>query len=118
MMADEPLPVYDRALALDVTGNRPEVADQLLNLLIHKDLPAQEQNLRAAYRDQRLDDLREVSHKLQGSARYCGTPALLAAAQHLEALLDTPDAPSVSAGVQRLLGEIHRLLETFGAPDV
>lgn len=118
MKADGPSLIYDRELALRVAGNRPEIADHLLALLIHKDLPLQEQGLRDAYRHQRLDELREISHKLQGSARYCGTPALQAAAQCLESLLTgASGSTAVSDGYHRLLNEIRRLRETFHTLD-
>ncbi len=84
--------VYDRGQALAVTGGNARIADELLSLLL-RELPA---------------------HKLQGSATYCGTPALKAAALALEHAAQARVPPeAVEAARRHLVGEIQRLRQAL-----
>lgn len=108
------LPVYDRALAIRVAGGNPRVAAELLGLLLGE-LPDERQALRRAWERGDKESVRKLAHKLHGSARYCGTPALAAAAAALEAV--PPEDAGAAALFERLLDEIRRLLETPEAGD-
>lgn len=106
---DQELAVYDQQLAIDIAGGNPQVAAELLGLLI-RELPSQQEALKRAYVAGDLVELRKISHKLHGSASYCGTPALKAAAQDLEATLPDGESALIAGVYARVLDEIHRLL--------
>ena len=105
-------PVYDRTLALHRVGGNEAVADELLRML-REDLPGQYQSLTQAFGQGDLEQVRELAHKIRGSANYCGAPALRQAADALEnAILD-----GRSSGLEPLvtgLGEAKEALLARG----
>lgn len=107
---DQDLAVYDEQLAVSIAGGNPQIAAELLNLLI-RELPLQQEALQRAYAAGELAELRKLSHKLLGSASYCGTPALKAAAQNLEAALPDGESQMIAAAYAQVLDEIRRLME-------
>ena len=80
---DSEAPAYDQAAALRVAGGSQETADELWNLLLEQ-LPQHRQCLADALATADTAKLREHAHKLHGSAAYCCTPGLKAAASALE----------------------------------
>lgn len=108
------LAVYDQQLAIGIAGGNPQIAAELLGLLI-RELPFQQEALNRAYGAGDLVELRKISHKLHGSASYCGTSALKAATQNLEAHLPHGEAALIARAYIQVLDEIHRLLEMHGS---
>ncbi len=105
--------VYDRGQALAVTGGNARIADELLSLLL-RELPAQEAALLELNAGGDEAGLAELAHKLQGSATYCGTPALKAAALALEHAAQARVPPeAVEAARRHLVGEIQRLRQAL-----
>ncbi|WIX34519.1 response regulator [Salinicola sp. JS01] len=85
--ADEPaLAVVDPDLALQLSGGREALADELLTLLL-SELPNHRLTLAQAWQAADADALREAVHQLGGGCRYCGVPALSAACSALETRL-------------------------------
>ena len=81
----------------------------LLSLMI-QELPMQGQRLELAYTTGKLEELRQLSHQLHGSASYCAACALKAASLDLElAILDCRE-DQVPVSFNRLMTEIQRLL--------
>jgi two-component system sensor histidine kinase BarA len=74
--------VYDRARAVEISGGEAQ-ADQIWELLMRR-LPEDRECLRQARASADSDALRRLAHTLRGSAAYCATPALEAAAAALE----------------------------------
>jgi two-component system sensor histidine kinase BarA len=74
--------VYDRARAVEISGGEAQ-ADQIWELLMQR-LPEDRERLRQARASADSEALRRLAHTLRGSAAYCATPALEAAAAALE----------------------------------
>jgi HPt (histidine-containing phosphotransfer) domain-containing protein len=55
--------------------------------------------------------LKEITHKVNGASRCCGTPALRNAASLLEAAINNGEEDSFESRTAELLKEIDRLLE-------
>jgi two-component system sensor histidine kinase BarA len=93
---------YDQAAALRVAGGRQDTADELWNLLLEQ-LPQHRQCLADALASANTAMLREHAHKLHGSAAYCCTPGLKAAASALE--------KAAAAGQEARLQPLMRAVE-------
>lgn len=106
-------PAYDAAAALAVAGGNAAIARQLLGLF-RTELPQQAARLRALHAAGDLAGLREGVHRLAGSARYCGAPALFDACQTLETRL-LADRTEVGADVERVMTEIERFQQAAPA---
>jgi two-component system sensor histidine kinase BarA len=102
--------VYDLALATKIAGGNPKIAAELLALLL-KELPAQWEALNQAFTSDNLKKLHEVNHKLHGSARCCGTPALINATRDLEIALAEASRPMIGASVRQVSTAVNQLLE-------
>jgi two-component system sensor histidine kinase BarA len=102
--------VYDPVLAAEIAGGNPKIATELLNLLL-RELPKQREALNQAFTTDNLKELRELNHKLHGSARYCGTPALIKATSALENTLLSAPPETIAQAVAEVVKEINRLLE-------
>jgi two-component system sensor histidine kinase BarA len=96
------VPAYDQAAALRVTGGSQDTADELWNLLLEQ-LPQHQQCLADAMAKADTAKLREHAHKLHGSAAYCCTPGLKAAASALE--------KAAAAGQEALFQPLMRAVE-------
>ncbi|MDQ2695360.1 MAG: Hpt domain-containing protein [Pseudomonadota bacterium] len=105
---DNSLPVYDPALATRVAGGNPQTAADLLALFL-RELPMQEEALHEAFAAADLKQLREVSHRLNGSATYCAMPALRAATQALQAVPPGASTDQIGPAYRQVLEEIHRI---------
>lgn len=108
------LAVYDRQLAVSIAGGNPQIAAELFDLLI-QELPHQREALSRAYTADDRVELRKLTHKLVGSASYCGTPALKAAAQDLEAALPDDEPQTIADAYAGVLAEICRVMELHGS---
>ena len=76
------------------------------------ELPEHRREILQARKQNDLKMLREVTHKLNGASRCCGTPALRHAANSLENSITHGDKnDSINEKTDLLLAEIDRLLE-------
>ncbi|MBZ2189842.1 response regulator [Alcanivorax sp. JB21] len=108
-------PVFDAALALTRSGDRPALAQELHTMLIDS-LGQEAPRISTQAEAQNLDALLESVHKLHGATRYCGAPRLELAARLLEEALKTgADTQTRDQAVTRLLMEIETLQAQ--APD-
>jgi two-component system sensor histidine kinase BarA len=85
------------------------LAIELFNMLI-KELPDHRDNIRQALDSKDMQMLREVTHKLNGASRCCGTPALRYTANSLELSIDKNEDDKIELKSGELLTEIDRLL--------
>jgi two-component system, NarL family, sensor histidine kinase BarA len=76
-------PSLDWALALRQAANKTELARDLLQMLLDF-LPEVEQRVAQCMAQNDVDGLREIIHKLHGSASYSGVPRLKQLCQQLE----------------------------------
>jgi two-component system sensor histidine kinase BarA len=106
------LPLRDLAQALSATGGNARLLDEAVAAL-RGELPGALSALSEAIETQRWDELVARAHRLQGTASYCGVPALR------RALADLEDAGrsgprDLATGRQRLAvvqREMERLTE-------
>lgn len=101
----------DEQLALQRAGGNTELARDLYQLL-QNELPEYQSRLPSLYADGDLHSLQEAVHKLNGSATYCGVPALKVAVDALESSLKRGEKQSYAEKLAKVLNEIQRVLET------
>jgi len=105
------LRVVDEALALERAGGNADLARELYQML-QKELPVYHENLQHHYQQGDMEALLNTVHKLNGSATYCGVPALKAAAESLESNIKRGLEEAYRAGLDTLLAEIERVQQT------
>lgn len=105
------LRAVDEQLALERAGGNADLARELYQML-QNELPDYQSRLPTLYADRELGPLQEAVHKLNGSATYCGVPALKAAAESMESTLKRGEQERYEEGLNALLHEIQRVLQT------
>lgn len=100
--------VFSLEQAKNLANGNTALAIELLKMLI-KELPEHHSGIRQALADNNVDHLREVTHKLNGASRCCGTTALSKAAQLLEASIDNHEFDKIAKRSANLLKEIDKL---------
>ncbi len=108
-----PLPAYDRGVAVRLAGGNEALADRLLGMLL-RDLDSRHQQIRAAFAEGNWEDLRNLVHKLHGSAANCGTPALQHAARGFETSLADGELEGLERHMEVLGFEVERLMAEQG----
>jgi two-component system sensor histidine kinase BarA len=98
-------------LALERAGGNADLARELYQML-QNELPSYQINLREHYKQGETEALLNAVHKLNGSATYCGVPALKVAAETLESNIKKGIEEAYEAGLETLLKEIERVLQT------
>jgi len=101
--------VIDRDLALERAGGNAQLAAELFGMLL-QELPQQRTAIESALAAGDYTALRHQVHKLNGSATYCGVPALKAAADTLETHLKRGETAYAASGVRAVVEEIERIL--------
>ncbi len=101
----------DEQLALKRAGGNVELARDLYQLL-QNELSEYQIQLPSLYGEGDLYSLLEAVHKLNGSATYCGVPALKTAAEAMESCLNRGEKESYAEKLTKVLDEIQRVLET------
>ena len=97
--------------ARKLANGNEALAMELFTMLIDE-LPEHRRGILQARKQNDLQMLREVTHKLNGASRCCGTPALRHAANSLENSITRGEKnDSVNDKTDLLLTEIDRLLE-------
>ena len=96
--------------ARQLTNGNEALAIELFSMLI-KELPDHRDRIQKALDDNNTHMLKDVTHKLNGASRCCGTPALRNAASSLEAAINNGEDDSFEIKSAELLKEIDRLLE-------
>lgn len=103
------LDIIDREAALEMAGGSAELADELFTMLLNE-LPGHQRDLQTLLATGDLTALQARIHKLNGSATYCGVPALKAAADRAETHLKEGRTDTIEQELQRILEEIDRVL--------
>lgn len=108
------LPVYDEQLANRLaTGNRP-LARQMLDKF-GQELPGQLARIHDNFQKGDLLAVYEEVHRVNGSAIYCGTPALRAAAEVLEQALDQEDHDTIAMKLEVFQNKAKVVLQYLAA---
>lgn len=105
---DSEIKIYDKQLSLQLAGGNEDLARQMLEMLL-KELPVLKANMNDVYLEGDKAALYDNVHKINGSSRYCGVPAVGEAANNLELLLKNND-DDLKDAVDELNTEIERLL--------
>lgn len=100
----------DRELGIRLAAGRPELADELLELLLSSLEASREAIQQAVVHDQQ-EALIDAVHRLHGASRYCGVPDLAQLTEALETQLKAGQKRLVASSLQQLFHEIQRLLE-------
>jgi len=104
------LKVIDKELALQRAGGNAQLAEELFSMLL-QELPDHRSKIQNALAAQDFQTLQHHVHKLNGSATYCGVPALKAAADTLETSLKRGETEHVDHGVAIIMDEISRVID-------
>lgn len=106
------LPVIDWELSTRLAGNRKDLADDLLTLLIQA-LPDDLKLINHLHQTQNYPELLQQVHKLHGAICYCGTPRIKTILASLETDLKNNIMDSSSYLLIQLNTEVNHLLEQY-----
>ena len=98
---DSQLPCVDIRDAMATTGNRPELAAEMLSTLIAS-IPSSKLHINKAIADENFTKAAEETHRLHGASCYCGTTKLKNTCQSLETALNLKDAKKISESLANL----------------
>ena len=101
--------IYDKNLSLELAGGNPQLAEQMLEMLCEK-LPEQKTAINEAHARGDIDNLYQQVHKVTGSTRYCGVPALADASEVLDRQLKKGSTEQLEILLKNLNEEIDRLI--------
>ncbi len=106
----EEKPVIDWTLGLKLAGNKRELAEEMLSMLV-KNLPEEVQRIREAYENNQYQELHQRLHKLHGAVCYCGTPRLKKIIAALENALKKHNTAELPALLNEFVQESQLVLE-------
>lgn len=109
--------LFSHSRAMELTGGNEEIVSRLLGLLL-RDIPAQRAQIRDLLNQKQWEQLRQLAHKLHGSAIYCATPALAYASNALEALLVEDKLALIAKACADLTIEMDRLEQASAAGEL
>ena len=102
--------IYDKNLSLELAGGNPDLAEQMFDML-RNGLPGQKEAINDAYAGSNMDELYKHVHKITGSTRYCGVPALADASEVLDKQLKSGAVEQLDLLIKNLNEEIDRLID-------
>lgn len=105
-----PQPLIDESLALENAGGSADLAKELYQML-QNELPYYQSKLQDNYQNQDYAALYQCVHKLNGSATYCGVPALKQAVNTFEIHLKRQQQEFYQEDLLCLQEQIRLLLE-------
>lgn len=110
------LDVFDPHLALSNANDRPDVAAELLVLLVES-LPRELAQIISSIND--LQALQQAVHKLHGAVRYTGVPRISQVVSRLELAIKKADEDEIKMMINLLGAEVDRLIGWYREhPDV
>ena len=104
--------IIDLELSLKRANNKPDLAEELLGLLI-QDLQETQKKILDAWEVKDWPQLLHQAHKLNGATCYCGVPRLQIAAATLENELKIKNSPKIKQLVKNLDAEISALFAAY-----
>lgn len=102
------LPAWDEAAALEVTGSNPDLARELVQMLVGG-LPQDLSDLRRCFQAKDWPLLTATAHRMRGATSYCGVPALDARLKALEDSAKTGDRERIDVELAQVMREAERL---------
>lgn len=106
------LPILDWPLALRLSGNHHDIAEEIHALFIAS-LPNELAQLTISYQNQNYVDLLYQTHKLHGALCYLGAPRLKTVVSRLETNLKKHIMVGLPSLFEQLNIEVNLLLETY-----
>ncbi len=112
MKKTEPVPIdFNRLKKL--TDNNQPLANELLDMFV-TELPSMKNAIHDAFKNNHLDELQRVIHKLHGSCCYCAANKLQRLAQEAESQLQRGNQTSISRLILAIDREIVNILHYLG----
>lgn len=102
----------DWAFCLKLTGNRDDIANEMLMMFINE-LPTARKNIIHAYNAQDYNQMLINVHKLHGAACYCGVPRLKNLLSSLETSLKSDEKEELDDLMQFLESEIDHVINCY-----
>ena len=102
---------FSKNEAKELAAGNDQLANELTSMLI-EELPLFRTQIETAMSTHNKTDLKQLIHKIHGSSRCCGTPALRKVANQLEYDIDNNVTEHFEPGVKQVIREIDRLLNT------
>ncbi|VVC75712.1 Signal transduction histidine-protein kinase BarA [Aquicella siphonis] len=109
------LPVIDWEQGIRLAGNKRDLAEEMLALLM-KGLPQDITAINNAFHAQNYSELLRLVHKLHGALCYCGLPRLKTIAGCLETQLKNNIMDSLPSLIKQLDSEVALLLGRNSLP--
>lgn len=98
----------DMEMGLRLAGGKPELADDMLNLLL-EDIPATRSRLKKAFQGDDVEEMIHAVHHLHGATRYCGVPRLALTTETLETQLKMHQMGGALSTLETLYSELDKL---------
>lgn len=109
--------VVDRSLCLTLANHKPDLARDMLTMLISAAKNDLEQ-LPTLYQEEEFEALSERIHKLYGSSCYSGVPALKTISGKLDKVLQKESHSDIEPLLDELYHEINKLLDWSEEIDI
>ena len=106
------LPVIDWKLGMRLAGNKEDLAQDILQLLV-KSLPEDKTSIKQSFITKNYKDLLRQVHKLHGALCYCGTPRLKNVIASLETGLKNNIMTDLPTLLDQFETEVNLLLEHY-----
>src|SRR3990167_11083825 len=103
------LPIVNWDLGTKLAGNKREIAEELLALLINM-LPTEMTEIDESFNQCDFVELQKRVHKLHGAVCYCGVPRLKQVLIKLETAIKTNIMDSLPLLIEELGAETNQLL--------
>ena len=108
--------VVDIKSAIELAAGKEELAQELFGMLVDS-LEQESMSIRQTHADEDHENLLKHVHRLHGATRYCGVPALKAAAENAEVTLKQQPIEQLDQAIQKLLHEIQRVMQWANANE-
>ncbi|MDF1762538.1 MAG: response regulator, partial [Oleibacter sp.] len=109
-------PVFDPNKAMSLTNNNLSLAVDLFSMFLAS-LDAERESLVQYWESESLDELLESVHRLHGTSRYCGVPALRNALERFESLLKANHTSEFPKALKQVMNNISDLQHWIEAND-
>lgn len=104
------LPILDFDLITKFTGNKPDLAQDMLVLLL-KNLPKDLALINQLFAQKKYQELKQQLHKLHGALCYCGVPRLKVVVAQCETELKNNTLEKLPTDINLLNSEIDLLFQ-------
>lgn len=106
---DNSTPVVDIPMSIELAAGKVELAQELFEMLL-KSLGGELDAIRLTHKNGNHNDLLAKVHHLHGATRYCGVPALTAAAKQAEKILKQKQTDRLDQAVNQLTFEMEQVM--------